>query len=288
MDVFVALLSVISFIVSCGTAGYNSTYQMITENPTVEVKKEPESVPEAENTHIVNGDFYSFDNKGSGWGFVKKKGSEPEIYKSTAQMFETYSTYYLDPKRTKNIYLTFDEGYENGYTATILDILKEEKVPAAFFITGPYLEKETALVDRMVNEGHVVGNHTVNHPNLHKLQDPQKIADELGGLNHVFFEKYGKNMKYMRPPEGEYSRRVLAVAQNLGYKTILWSFAYKDWDTKSQKGKDFAFNQVTPYLHNGAIILLHAVSKDNTEALRDIINYARQNGYRFASLDELE
>ncbi len=288
MDIFVAILSVISFIVSCGTAGYNSTYQMITENPMVEVKKEPESVPEAENTHIINGDFYSFDNKGSGWGFVKKKGLEPEIYKSTAQMFETYSTYYLDPKRTKNIYLTFDEGYENGYTATILDILKEEKVPAAFFITGPYLEKETALVDRMVNEGHVVGNHTVNHPNLHKLQDPQKIADELGGLNHVFFEKYGKNMKYMRPPEGEYSRRVLAVAQNLGYKTILWSFAYKDWDTKNQKGKDYAFNQVTPYLHDGAIILLHAVSKDNTEALRDIINYARQNGYRFASLDELE
>ena len=287
MDVFVALLSVISFIVSCGTAGYNSTYQMITENPTVEVKKEQETISETENTHIINGDFYGLDNKGSGWGFVKKKGMEPEIYKSTAQMFETYSTYYLDPKRTKNIYLTFDEGYENGYTAVILDILKEEKVPAAFFITGPYLEKETALVARMVNEGHVVGNHTVNHPNLHKLQDPQKIADELGGLNHVFFEKYGKNMKYMRPPEGEYSRRVLAVAQNLGYKTILWSFAYKDWDTKSQKGKDYAFNQVTPYLHNGAIILLHAVSKDNTEALRDIINYARQNGYRFASLDEL-
>ncbi len=290
MNVLAAILSVISFIVSCGSAGYNSTYQMITKNPTVEVKKEtqPASQPEVEKSHTLTADFYGVDNKGSGWGFVKKKGMEPEICKSTAEMFATYSTFYLDPKRTKNIYLTFDEGYENGYTATILDILKEEQVPAAFFITAPYLEKETALVDRMVAEGHIVGNHTVNHPNLHKLQDPQKIADELGGLNREFFSKYGKNMQYLRPPEGEYSRRVLAVAQSLGYKTILWSFAYKDWDTKNQKGKDYAFNQVTPYLHDGAILLLHAVSKDNTEALRDIIKYAREQGYSFKSLDELE
>lgn len=290
MNVFAAILSVISFIVSCGSAGYTSTYHMITENPTVTVEKEPMPVLKQEvlRSHVLVADFSGFDNKGSGWGFVKKKGMEPEIYKSTAEMFQTYSTYYLDPKRTKTIYLTFDEGYENGYTATILDVLKEEQVPAAFFITGPYLEKETSLVDRMVAEGHIVGNHTVNHPNLPKLQTPQKIADELAALNQAFFEKYGKNMEYMRPPEGEYSRRVLAVAQNVGYKTVLWSFAYKDWDTNAQKGKDYAFNQVTPYLHDGAIILLHAVSKDNTEALRDIINYARQQGYRFGSLDELE
>lgn len=288
MNVLVAVLSVISFIVSCGSAGYNSTYQMITENITVESEAMPVLNPETERSHALTADFSGIDNKGSGWGFVKKKGTEPEIYKSTAEMFKTYSTYYLDPKRTKTIYLTFDEGYENGYTAKILDVLKEEKVPAAFFITGPYLEKETALVDRMVKEGHVVGNHTVNHPNLPKLQDPQKIADELGSLNSVFFEKYGKNMEYMRPPEGEYSRRVLAVAQNIGYKTILWSFAYKDWDTSSQKGKEYAFSQVTPYLHDGAIILLHAVSKDNTEALGDIIKYAKEQGYRFGSLDELE
>ena len=243
---------------------------------------------ETEKSHSVNKDFSGVDNRGSGWGFVKKKNTEPEIYKSTQEMFAKYNTYYLDPKREKKIYLTFDEGYENGYTSVILDVLKEKEVPAAFFITGPYLEKECELVDRMVNEGHIVGNHTVNHPNLHKLEEAQKMADELGGLNTKFFEKYGKNMNYMRPPEGEYSERLLAVANELGYKTIFWSFAYKDWDVNSQKGAEYAFEQVTPYLHNGAILLLHAVSKDNAESLGDIIDYAKEQGYRFASLDELK
>lgn len=292
MDKFVAFFSMIAFLISCGGASNNGTYQSFTSDFQVradypKAPEEREEKNETEKEHMLTQDFYNIDNKGSGWGFVKKKNTEPEIYKSTQELFASYNTYYVDPSRTRTIYLTFDEGYENGYTAMILDTLKEHDVKAAFFITGPYLDKETELVDRMVNEGHIVGNHTVNHPNLHKLSDPQKMAEEFRELNSKFFEKYGKNMEYMRPPEGEYSQRVLAVANNLGYKTILWSFAYKDWDTKTQKGADYAFNQVTPYLHNGAILLLHAVSKDNAQALGDIITYAKNQGYTFASLDEL-
>ncbi len=291
MEKIISFFSLISFLISSGGFTNSSTSQCFT--PKQEVREEQaqkEDVPpqpEPEKSHVITEDFYGVSNKGSGWGFVKKKGQEPEIYKSTEEMFSRYNTYYLDPKRTKTIYLTFDEGYENGYTSIILDVLKEQNVKAAFFITGPYLREHSDLVDRMVNEGHIVGNHTVNHPNLHKLENPQKMADELGGLNSEFYKRYGKNMEYMRPPEGEYSQRLLAAANSLGYKTIFWSFAYKDWDPKSQKGAGYAYSQVTPYLHNGAILLLHAVSKDNTEALADIIRYAREQGYEFGSLDNL-
>ena len=154
-------------------------------------------------------------------------------------------------------------------------------------VTGPYIETERELVERMISEGHIVGNHTVHHPNLPKLSSAEKMAEELCSLNEKFLTQYGVPMKYMRPPEGEYSERLLKVANTLGYKTILWSFAYKDWDPKQQRGSAYAFNQVTPYLHDGAILLLHAVSKDNADALEDIINYAKNLGYEFKSLDNL-
>lgn len=285
MNKLTALFSLVSFIISCGGVSDISTNYIFDEGMEVTSPKTQIEISVEKKPHTVSGDFYSLSNKGSGWGFVKKKGQEPEIYASTQEMFARNGTYYIDPNRTKKIYLTFDEGYENGYTAQILDVLAEYKVPAAFFITGDYMENETELIDRMVAEGHIVGNHTWNHPNLHKLSDPQKIADELGRLNDAFYERYQRNMYYMRPPEGEYSERVLAVADSLGYKTMLWSFAYKDWDTKAQRGADYAFNQVTPYLHDGAVLLLHAVSRDNTEALPRIIEYARSAGYEFAGLD---
>ncbi len=263
-----------------------------TPEPTIEVKtQEPTEPPKKPDSNGVVGiydeDFSNVDNKGEGWGFKKVKGDEPEIYNSTKELFRKYDTYYLDERKTKTIYLTFDEGYENGYTSVILDTLKEYGVKAAFFITGSYMEREKELVDRMVNEGHIVGNHTVNHPNLPKLGSAEKMAQELNGLNEQFKAIYGFDMEYMRPPEGEYSERLLDVASTMGYKTILWSFAYKDWDPDYQRGKEFAFNEVKTYLHDGAILLLHAVSKDNTEALGDIIEYAQENGYRFGELSEL-
>ncbi len=289
MSKIVAMLSLLGFLLSNGVSSTVSTHPVFEEEPPaiVEEQEIPQKPAEVKKDHTVTADFSAVSNKGSGWGFVKKKGQEPEIYDSTKKLFANYNTFYLDPQKGKTVYLTFDEGYENGYTAQILDTLKQYNVPAAFFITGAYMRDEAELVDRMVAEGHIVGNHTDKHPNLHKLGDAQKMADEFANLNSVFFDRYGINMEYMRPPEGEYSERVLAVTNSLGYKTVLWSFAYKDWDPKDQKGADYAYNQVTPYLHDGAIILLHAVSKDNTEALPRIIEYVRSQGYEFGTLDRL-
>lgn len=256
---------------------YNTTVP--TSSPGVESSAEPMKIPSA--------DYSQLNNNGQGWGFRKIKGCEPDIYQSTKDLFAKYNTYYMDRSKPKAMYLTFDEGYENGYTAHILDTLKKCDVPAAFFVTGPYLENQTELINRMIKEGHIVGNHTVNHPNLPKLENSGKISEEFNALNKRCIELYNTEMKYMRPPEGEYSERVLAIANDLGYKTILWSFAYADWNTDTQKGADYAFEQVTPYFHDGAILLLHAVSSDNANALERIINEAKSQGYEFRSLDRL-
>lgn len=232
-------------------------------------------------------DYASLSNKSEGWGFKKNKGAEPDIYESTKKLLEKYDAYYMDQQKPKRLYLTFDEGYENGYTSAILDTLKKCEVRAAFFVTGPYVKKETELMQRMIDEGHIVGNHTVNHPRLPELETAEKMKTELEELNKTVAELYGYDMRYMRPPEGEYSERVLAAARDSGFKTIFWSFAYRDWDTTQQRGAEYAYEQVTPYLHDGAILLLHAVSSDNAAALEDIINYAKSQGYTFSTLDEL-
>ena len=240
-----------------------------------------------DNTLITSNETVVYDNKGIGWGIKKVKNSEPEVPTSQQELLSKYNSFYMDKTKPKKLYLTFDEGYENGYTAKILDTLKEKNVSAAFFITGPYAKEQTELINRMINEGHIVGNHTVNHPNLPKLGDSNKISEELTAMNNLVMELYNYEMKYMRPPEGEYSEKVLSIAKDLGFKTVFWSFAYKDWDRNAQNGKEYAISQITPYLHDGAILLLHAVSKDNADALGDIIDYAHSCGYEFCSLGEI-
>lgn len=298
MRKIILMLAVFLLVSSCGTVKTNND---VAETPTpVAVKTEeptptPTPTPEATPTitpapkapTVPVGSIAALDNTGSGWGFVKVKGSKPNIPKKTQELFQKYDTYYMDPREEKVLYLTFDEGYENGFTAPILDTLKKCEVPAAFFITGSYLDRETDLVKRMVEEGHIVGNHTENHPNLHKLSDPEKMRAELSEIDDKFYNLFGQHMKYMRPPEGEYSERVLALAKDAGYKTMLWSFAYKDWERDVIRGGQYAFDAVTPYLHSGCIILLHAVSQDNSDALEDIINYAKEAGFVFKSLDDL-
>ncbi len=232
------------------------------------------------------GNYDSLSSQGQGWGFVRKKGKAPEIPLSQTNLLEKYNGFYIDKKDKKSLYLTFDEGYENGFTAVILDTLAKTKTPAAFFVTGPYLEGQSELIKRMIDEGHIVGNHTVNHLNLPK-QPYETVMSEITELNNRCNELYGYEMKYMRPPEGEFSEKTLAVINDLGMKTVMWSFAYKDWDINSQKGADYAYESVMPYLHDGAVILLHAVSSDNAAALERIINDATAQGYTFKSLDEL-
>lgn len=225
-------------------------------------------------------------NKRYGWGIKRNNNHQtPEVPKGIASLLAKYDAYWIgDPKR-KEVYLTFDEGYENGYTPRILDVLKEQNVKAAFFITGHYLKSQPELVKRMVAEGHIVGNHTVNHPSLPELTREQ-IKKEVDQLSEDFFKLTGKKMVYLRPPKGEYSERTLAETRELGYYNIFWSLALVDW-VPMPGGPEEAYQSVMNNLHNGALILLHAVSKDNTEALERILKDIKAQGYSFKTLDDL-
>ncbi len=254
----------------------------ITENVEPEAK-ESEKVKEEQKPLVIE-DTYNLSNKTIGWYFMKGKDhAQPTFGKDLTVPADKYEAIYLMPKDENKVYLTFDEGYENGYTSQILDTLKDKNVKAVFFVTGPYLAKEKDLVKRMVDEGHEVGNHTVNHPSMPSLSD-EKVEYEILELDRKFYEEYGKSMKYLRPPMGEFSERTLSITKSLGYTNVFWSFAYKDWKTDNQKGKDYAYNSVIDALHPGEVMLLHAVSKDNAEALGDIIDTAREMGYEFGEL----
>lgn len=220
-----------------------------------------------------------------GWGYRPMENARPEFTAAQVEAMRTYDCIYMG-KEDEGIYLTFDEGYENGYTASILDTLKEKDVKAAFFITMPYLKEHEDLVRRMVEEGHIVGNHTVNHPSMPSVTDDGKLRAELTGLSEAFKEKFGAEMQYVRPPKGEYNDRTLRITRDMGYKNVFWSFAYQDWEQNTSHGKEYAYNKVMAGLHGGAVILLHAVSRDNAEALGDIIDGARAKGYEFRSLNE--
>ena len=226
-------------------------------------------------------------NKKLEWGLKKNLGAAPDINPGEKEILDRYNGYYIGDSSKNEVYLTFDEGYENGYTSQILDVLKRTNVPACFFVTGPYLEKEHELIMRMVNEGHIVGNHTVNHPSMPSVKDEKELEDELLTLDRRFYALTGQTMKYLRPPKGEHSERTLALSCDLGYKTVFWSIAYMDWDLKQQKGTDYVMSSILDNLHNGAVILMHAVSPDNANALESVINEVRGRGFEFKSLDSL-
>lgn len=217
-----------------------------------------------------------------------KEHKVPPLNAKFKNLLDKHGGYFVGNTEAQVIYLTFDEGYENGYTGEILDILKENGVKAAFFVTKPYIKGNQELVKRMVAEGHIVGNHTDKHPSMPDMPD-ERVIKELKDTADYFKEVTGSDMPgFYRPPMGEWSERTLYIANALGYKTILWSIAHKDWDPKNQPGREAAYQYIDTYYHNGAIILLHAVSKSNTEALGDIIKNLKSKGYRFAELTELK
>lgn len=226
-------------------------------------------------------------NRVRGWGIVRAKDNKtPQADPGAPELLKKYNGIYIADTSKPVIYLTFDEGYEAGYTTGILDCLKKHNVNAIFFITGPYLNQHEDLVRRMVEEGHAVGNHTVGHFSLPTLDD-QKMQKEVAELDKVFYEKFKNHMVFLRPPRGEYSERSLKITSEMGYINVFWSFAYKDWDRNGQKGWEYAYNNVMPNLHNGAILLLHAVSSDNAQALDRIITDARKKGYEFGDVFDL-
>lgn len=223
------------------------------------------------------------------WYFVKRENEKiPEPPKESVDFFSNYSAYYVGDTNSKVLYLTFDQGYENGNTPKILDTLKEENVPAAFFVVKPYIKQEADIVKRMVNEGHLVCNHSSHHPSMASIKDSTKFNLEFTEVEDEFKNLIGEDIpKFFRPPMGKYSKNSLKRTQDLGYKTIFWSFAYKDWLVDNQPDERTAIKKILNGVHPGAIILLHSVSDTNTKILREVIKELKNQGYEFKSLKDL-
>ena len=197
---------------------------------------------------------------------------------------EKYGAFTLDTSGEKVLYLTFDCGYEyENLTSRVLDILKEKGVTATFFCTLDHIKKETDLIARMIKEGHIVGNHSTTHPSFAEISR-EKMAKEIEETENYLRTNFGYVSKYFRFPAGEYNESALQLIDSLGYRSVFWSVAYDDWDTSKVRGKDYAIDKIMSRLHPGAVILLHSVSKDNADALGEIIDKARSEGYRFESL----
>lgn len=228
------------------------------------------------------------------WGLSFQQEGKSPIGNATREYLKKYNAYYIGDERSgaqgseKAIYLTFDAGYENGYTATLLDILKEEKVPAAFFVVGNFVEENPELVKRMTDEGHIVGNHTMHHPDMSAISDEAGFRKEMSELEAAYKEAVGRDMlKFYRPPQGKYSERNLEMANRMGYTTVFWSLAYVDWLQDSQPSREEALNILNKRIHPGAIVLLHSTSKTNAEILQELLQGWKAQGYVFKSISEL-
>lgn len=230
----------------------------------------------------ANGGTYHF-------GFKKSRnGKLPSIDEEGFKpIVDKYGAVFMGKPEQKVLYMTFDNGYENGYTASILNTLRDKQVPAIFFVTGHYARTQAELMKRMTAEGHLIGNHSWSHPDLTTVSDG-RLKEELDKVQTEVSQITGQQtMKYLRPPRGIFSERTLEVSSKLGYTNVFWSLAYKDWDVNDQRGWRYAYDNVIAQLHPGAVILLHSISKDNTQALGAIIDEAKRQGYQFVSLDHL-
>jgi len=222
------------------------------------------------------------------WGLSFQTEGQPPVGNATSEELGKYNAWYVGDTSKKTIYLTFDAGYENGYTAEILDVLKKQKVPAAFFLVGTYMEENRDLVKRMAEEGHIVANHTMHHPDMSAIADETAFKEELADVETLYQEITGQKMKkFYRPPQGKFSASNLEMAKKLGYQTVFWSLAYVDWYEHQQPTREEALAKLLPRTHNGAVILLHSTSKTNAQVLDELMTKWKEEGYQFASLEEL-
>jgi len=226
-------------------------------------------------------------NVGS-WGLSFPTEGETPKGNESADYLSKFDSYFVGNPDEKVIYLTFDGGYEAGYTEGMLDVMKRHNVPSAFFLTGNVIRDNPELINRMAAEGHIVANHTFSHPNMTNISDLAAFRAELEKSEEIYKTITGKEMpKFYRPPEGKYSESNLEMAQKLGYKTIFWSLAYVDWNDNAQPTKDAAFSKLIPRIHPGAVILLHNTSRTNSEILEELILKYQEMGYEFRSLEDL-
>lgn len=222
------------------------------------------------------------------WGLsFQEEGQCPQGNTSIEELAE-YNAYYAQDTEEKVLYLTFDAGYENGNTETILNALKKHNVSATFFVVGTYIESEPELIQRMIDEGHTVGNHTWHHPNMSGIETMEEFKKELTDVEDAFRQTTGQEMtKYYRPPQGIYSESNLEMAKELGYQTFFWSLAYVDWYADDQPTKEEAFDKLLGRIHPGAIVLLHSTSSTNAEILDELLTKWEEMGYQVRPLSEL-
>jgi peptidoglycan-N-acetylmuramic acid deacetylase len=222
------------------------------------------------------------------WGLSFPEPGKTPVGNAEQSFLSQYNAYYVGNTGEQVIYLTFDAGFENGCTEQILDVLKQHHVPAAFFLVGSYIRDHGDLVKRMVEDGHIVGNHTNTHPDMSAISDLESFKAELTAVEDAYREVIGSEMpKFYRPPQGKYSENNLSQAQELGYKTVFWSLAYVDWYEDDQPTKEEAFAKLLPRIHNGAIVLLHSTSKTNAAILDELLTEWEGMGYTFKSLADL-
>lgn len=232
--------------------------------------------------------FWTSRMETGSWGLSFRQEGTAPIGNAGRDQLKQYDAAYIGDTSQKVLYLTFDAGYENGSTEKILDTLKKHQVSAAFFLVGNYIEKNADLVRRMTNEGHIVGNHTMHHYDMSKLSQPDAFRKELEDLEALYQQTTGQPMpKYYRPPQGIYSEDNLAMAQQMGYKTVFWSLAYMDWLNDKQPSREEAFRKLLPRTHPGAVVLLHSTSQTNGQILDELLTKWKEEGYRFGTLEEL-
>lgn len=228
----------------------------------------------------------SLNTKCNGWGMGKDLDEKncPISCVNFQAKYQKFGAYFYNPPKQegaqKTITLTFDNGYENGFTEKILDTLDKKQVKAVFFLTGDYAKKNAPIIEKMVSKNHVLGNHSQTHPSMPGIS-VEKMKSEIQTLHKTIMENFGVEMNLFRPPKGEYSEQSLAVTQEMGYKSIFWSFAYADWDPKNQPDENEALDTLKSHLHDGAIYLLHTVSQTNANILADFIDHAKSQGYEF-------
>ena len=224
--------------------------------------------------------------------YIKRRVGVPPVFPKEADIIDNLGAFYLDKSAAQNgekrLYITFDAGYENGNVEKILDILKAENVSASFFLLDNIILKNTDLVIRMADEGHLVCNHTRNHKNL-SFANKEEIYKNILSLEDIYREKTGREIaKYFRFPEGAYSLDAIKCVNEMGYKTVFWSFAYDDWDNSRQPDKEAAIKKVLDGTHNGAIMLFHPTSNTNAEIFQTLISEWKKMGYSFSTLDSLK
>ncbi len=233
------------------------------------------------------------DAQAIGWYCIRAKNHIQPRLDSTLSVVEKYDVYWIDKAHNdanpeKVIYLTFDAGYENGNVEKILDVLKEENVRAGFFVLDNLLLKNHSLVERMINDGHTIANHTARHKDMSRICSKKEFLNEIKALENTFESEYGRSMvKIYRPPEGKFSIDNLKWASELGYKTVLWSFAYADWDNDRQMSPENAKQIILNNIHNGEVMLLHPTSATNAKILKEVIIELKNQGYSFGTIEEL-